>query len=211
MDPKDYPEFVDGITSKLNDVAQAQIPLSTLIDVIVASHNIDFLKRDMFYAKKPDEAHTNKGIAKLLAVGSRVLSRGFDHSYVKGSDLKLDLTDRVKVNLLHGLVGILSEMGELAEILMDLVTSGEVDLPHLLEELGDQRFYTQLICNSANELDTEQRFTDENIRLANMAKLRVRYATDEAVGIHSGGERDYEAEKKAMKESLENADISTVS
>lgn len=69
----------------------------------------------------------------------------------------------------HGVIGIVSEAGELANILKQkLVYKKPVDRVHVKEELGDLLHYMTYILNE-HDLDLA------DIMLANMEKLKMRY------------------------------------
>lgn len=45
------------------------------------------------------------------------------------------------VNVVHGIVGMITEAGELAEVLIALIETGEIDAVNVLEECGDVNWY----------------------------------------------------------------------
>ena len=73
------------------------------------------------------------------------------------------------LELAHATMGISTEANELLDISKkDLAYGKGVDIEHLVEELGDLRFYYQAILNMLD-------MTDEDIRMSNMHKLMKRY------------------------------------
>ncbi len=74
-----------------------------------------------------------------------------------------------KMDLAHGALGITSEAGEAADIIKAAIVYGRpIDLIHLVEELGDLRFFATMIAQKFG-------LTGEDIERANMAKLNARY------------------------------------
>jgi len=69
-------------------------------------------------------------------------------------------------NLIHGLLGIMTEAGELGEILIKGVE--KVDKVNLQEEIGDIMWYIALICNTYG-------FDLGEIKKRNIDKLAARY------------------------------------
>ena len=75
------------------------------------------------------------------------------------------------LNLLHGAVGVAGEAGELLDaIKKNWVYNKPLDRENILEELGDLRFYMQLIANHMG-------FTEQMILDGNREKLKQRYAS----------------------------------
>lgn len=88
----------------------------------------------------------------------------------------------------HATTGMSGEAGELLDISKKVwIYNKTLDLAHLIEELGDLRFYYQGALNMIG-------LTDEDIRTQNMKKLRVRYA--------SGSYTDAQANARADKAPL---------
>jgi NTP pyrophosphatase (non-canonical NTP hydrolase) len=70
----------------------------------------------------------------------------------------------------HAGTGIAGEGGEILDVTKKVwVYNKPLDVPHLIEELGDLRFYYQAMLNLLG-------ITDDMVIAQNMQKLRVRYA-----------------------------------
>ena len=82
-----------------------------------------------------------------------------------------------KLDLVHGALGVCGEAGELADAIKKCWAYGkELDKKNVIEELGDLRFYMQLIMNKLE-------ISDSDILQANCDKLSIRYRegyTDQA-------------------------------
>ena len=85
----------------------------------------------------------------------------------------------------HAGTGIAGEGGEILDITKKVWVYGkELDVAHLVEELGDMRFYYQAMLNLLQ-------MTDAEIIAQNMKKLRVRYAD----GKYSDAQANARADK----------------
>lgn len=85
-----------------------------------------------------------------------------------GADILRDLTPE-KAHLLHMVVGVAGEAGELLDaIKKHTVYCKEVDVTNVIEELGDLEFYMEGVRQALN-------LTREQTLEANIAKLGKRY------------------------------------
>lgn len=101
------------------------------------------------------------------------------------------LTARMVERYLHALLGIASELGELADpIKKALIYDKPVDVSNVKEEMGDLPWYVALGTDAFG-------FALGDVLAANVAKLRVRFGDKftQEKGIH----RDLEAERKALE------------
>lgn len=98
----------------------------------------------------------------------------------------------------HAGTGMAGEGGEILDITKKLWVYGkELDqatIEHLIEELGDSRFYYQALLNLLQ-------ITDEEIVASNMIKLRMRYET----GFYSDAQALARADKQPAPLSAEGA------
>jgi len=95
----------------------------------------------------------------------------------------------VDARILHAILGIVTEAGELADALKKVMFYGrEMDGWKFIEELGDGRWYEELLCDALN--------TDmEEVKEMNIRKLKKRYP-DQFDDVEV---RDYEAEQRAAE------------
>lgn len=71
--------------------------------------------------------------------------------------------------LTNGALGLCGETGEVADIIKKHVFHGKpLDREHLIEELGDVRWYMELLCMALNT-------TLEEVEAKNTEKLQKRY------------------------------------
>lgn len=96
--------------------------------------------------------------------------------------------ETVKEELHHSATGLAGEAGEVLDISKKVWVYGkELDLYHLIEELGDMRFYYQTVLNMLG-LD------DQDIIAFNMEKLSQRYADGKYSNVHAIGRADKKTE-----------------
>lgn len=97
----------------------------------------------------------------------------------------------VDVQIVHAIIGIITEAGELAEALYKALFSGEeLDIKNLCEESGDIDWY-QALLDSRTGYNQQQRWAD------NAEKLSKRYTkTSDTVAFTSKDAIDREVEKE---------------
>jgi len=112
--------------------------------------------------------------------GAEVLPRLLDNIKVAGynaDDIKRELfyTERrdswpmkLSANLIHGLLGLISEVGELCEAYLTGLQTGILDRTNVKEELGDLEWYLAAIR-------TDLHLTQDEVQEANIEKLRFRF------------------------------------
>lgn len=99
--------------------------------------------------------------------------------------------DYVLARIMHALLGKMSELGELSDaIKKHLIYSKPLDLVNLVEEIGDDSWYTSLILDA---LETNFEAAWEK----NIAKLRARYP--EKFTSELALNRDLDAERAALE------------
>jgi NTP pyrophosphatase (non-canonical NTP hydrolase) len=88
---------------------------------------------------------------------------------VKKPDAILPTLDHDKVDLIHAVMGIVGEAGELLDgVKKHVIYDKALDRENVIEELGDMEFYME-------QLRQRLGLTREETLEANIAKLRVRY------------------------------------
>lgn len=94
-------------------------------------------------------------------------------------------------DMIHASLGIPSEAGEVCGIIKDTVAYGKpLDIPHLVEEIGDLCWFMTLMLRTAG-------VTWEHVFDANIAKLEARYPSG-SFSQAAALKRDLDAEKAAM-------------
>ena len=123
------------------DLVPMRILNEYLVDFINAANRLDKIKKSLFYGKE-------NAFAWRIADGENGC-QGFD--------------DALKQDILHGILGIATEAGELVEAL-----NGKFDPTNIMEEVGDVMWYQAIICNALGT-------NFSNTQVQNIAKLRSRF------------------------------------
>jgi hypothetical protein len=114
-----------------------------------------------------------------------------------GSNCKAIKKENIQV--LHGIIGLCTEVGELMQIAINLATNPKFDLkeirPNLIEELGDLRWYIAIILSAVNS-------TDGVCESANLAKLIARFP--EKFTLEKCENRDLIEENKILEATTKN-------
>lgn len=197
MTPTDY--IVAADSTKPPMLHHASLPQNVVANGLQAcadaANNLNAVKKTLVYGpeKRP------------FPSDSPLFTGGYTH------DHPTDTRD-MPPEVLHGIVGILTEGGELAELALTCIVGKDVpfDRKNLREELGDQFWYIARILKRMQELHPDENWTFEAIMAENIAKLDVRHKKDgEATGFNAdaGSEegRDRDAEKAAMEQASGDA------
>lgn len=114
----------------LSELETLQEVLSTFLSMANLGRKADIQKRTVFYGKKQDKP------LEML-----------QYPETKPKLMAQRLQPDAVVDLLHGVIGKVTELGEICESLMTFAETGELDLVNLKEELGDDDWYNQIICS----------------------------------------------------------------
>jgi NTP pyrophosphatase (non-canonical NTP hydrolase) len=132
-----------AISKRIKQKAVMNELVKTVDALIVANKHLDQLKKLMFYNKN---------------------NLGLD---MASGEVDLKVTKRL-VRLIHGVVGISTESGEMLEQLQKALRKEKVDLINIGEELGDHFWYSAIICD-------ELGITFEELMKTNIKKLKERF------------------------------------
>lgn len=144
-------------------------------------NELDLVKKALFYGKPLPEA----------SVMNLPTSTKFDINGLYVCSMQKDY-ENIR-DLLHGLLGIITEAGEMASALKKLLL-GTPDLTNITEESGDILWYMARICQS---LDTD--FAEIAIR--NLNKLKARFP--EKFEQEQALVRNVDAEMEALSKALD--------
>lgn len=118
-------------------------------------------------------------VAALQKTGELPVYPVFNRNLMKDMDTPAQ-------ELMHAAIGIAGEGGEILDVAKKVwVYNKPLDVAHMIEELGDLRFYYQSMLALFS-------LTDEQIVAANMVKLRKRYAD----GKYSDNQANARADKQ---------------
>jgi len=124
---------------------------------------------EFFYAVKNFETY-----AKLIDSCKKSLFYGNEkhltyYNCSKLTNFANNIEESVKIKLIHAMLGLASESGEITSNILNAIENGNSpDFVNLKEELGDIFWFIALICDTFG-------WTFEEIQEKNIAKLRTRY------------------------------------
>lgn len=98
-----------------------------------------------------------------------------------------------EIDLVHGILGAMTEVGELAEVLLDMLDGKAPDRVNVVEEVGDQRWYLNRCLRWAG-------VTDEQCERINVDKLHGRHGS--AFDIFRDANRDLDAERVGLERAV---------
>lgn len=171
---KGYSQFVDGLASKPAGFKLSNTQIALLCDQLQALNGpslaLDHFKRVITYGDKP-----RMNPCPLYC-----------------GQIQSEEVHRVNGDLIHGLLGKITEALELAPVLFKLLTMGSYDPVNLTEELGDDEFYTDLVRQAAQ-------IPRQEVLSTNVLKLVDRYNgmtfdADRALN------RDLDSERQVLEE-----------
>lgn len=156
------------IIVRLRDPQVAACLRVMLVNTINHGHFADKLKRHIFYGKE-DSNPPRCGMHPVPPV----------------------MKDTRTVRLLHAVIGMITEIGELAEqIKRHVFDGGELDYTNLQEELGDNQWYVALAHNAIGR-------QMEETQALNIAKLRKRFG--DKFTEHAALNRDLVGERGVLE------------
>ncbi len=158
--------------------------IALLVANVAVTEILDAVKKQVFYGNSK----------KLFEKSAEHIAQLGDMLEILKEDLAPDsLDEEIEVNarVFHGLLGIITESGELSDALLTAVTGGGIDPVNIQEEsTGDIGWY-QAIINDELGLDFYQGLT--NVR----NKLRERYP--EKFTNELAANRNLDAERKQLE------------
>ena len=160
---------------------------------------LDGFKKQIFYGK--EEKLQTKTVPALAGISQMVMTmvellhgiRQEDGTYLATEETGLHLADELSdrnIRLIHGILGIITESGELGEILIKHIDDGKVDVTNLQEELNDHDWYSAILHDEF-KLDFYQGLTN------NINKLTIRYP--EKFDAELAANRNLDAEREALE------------
>lgn len=192
--------FEDYIKNSMRTESGAPTELNVNKDILInlfsmfieMTEILDGIKKAVFYNK--DTKYTTElyeRIAKIQKHASAVSSPIFDE---KNKRTKGDVIKNIDVRVFHGILGIMTEAGELAEVINKSLKDVNVlvDDVNVHEEIHDISWYEAILHDAINK---SWRKGMEN----NTEKLRVRFPekfTDELAA-----NRNLEAERETLEKS----------
>ena len=124
-----------------------------LDSAIEALNDLDQIKKALFYGRDMSKELTE-------------IEQGVRNNYIQIHPLHPN--PQAGMRLLHGIIGIATEAGEMLEALRQGVEGGRFDLTNVAEEVGDNQWYAAAILRAL-----ETNF--DSVQRTNIAKLRARF------------------------------------
>jgi len=163
-----------GFMASEDDDTEAPILLGNIKDIMQTGVVADYLKAHIFYGKDKDIVEEFNNLIEGIK-----------------DECPVQIGDQ-SVQIIHGLLGIVSESAELARaVLLGLTNDCKYDVVNFKEEIGDVVVYASVICNALG-------FTLEDAMKANIAKRAKRFP-DGFTEFHAVN-RDTVAERKILEE-----------
>lgn len=178
-----WEEYCLGANRTLSDkFFTDQVPVYMLVaaldDYIKAANNLDTIKKALFYGKD----------LKLDWSGDKHIA------VIKEYALNIDTEEfNIDPKILHSILGIAGEAGELAELLKATLIGAELDITNLIEELGDIFWFTHIPYILT---DTDVQTTLRANLLKLYARFGDKFTEDKAIN------RDLERERKTLEENI---------
>ena len=162
----------DGFHCELVSHEFLMMQLNDFIEIV---DNLDRIKKTLFYGR---------ALPEVMAQGDSHLRRN-DIQVVGLHDNPHD-----GIRLLHGIIGIITEAGELAYALREGLQGRKIDNINLGEEVGDIQWYAAAILRVlGTNFDKVQR--------TNIAKLRARFP--DKFNEHDANNRNLDAERVILE------------
>lgn len=167
--------IADALTTMSNqwhgDKVSKTVFVGKMNKAITALRELDMVKKTLFYGKDNFGQFSEQGVEDLP---SRVGNGGIDGA-----------------NLIHAIIGIATEAGELLEALRDNYNDEavDIDLVNMREETGDIFWYMAILANECG-------FSFESAQAVNIAKLKARFP--DKFNSKNAIERNLDNERKIL-------------
>lgn len=139
-----------------------RVLLALLVANVAVTEILDGVKKQVFYGNSTKLLTKTEESVNQLEQMVAILREGLTTESLN------DVID-VDPRVFHGIIGLVTESGELSEILLDGVNSKPIDKIHVAEEMiGDIGWYQAISCDTL-DIDYYQALTNV------IEKLKVRY------------------------------------
>ncbi len=168
----------EHVTITTNDIVTLKATLA-LIEIV------DQLKKHIFYGRELNTAKIENCKTEAIELLQQVYT----------DPIQITISNKEHIRICHSILGMITESGELINILFDIANKGSYDRTNLLEEMGDIQWYTGTALDATNA--TYQTLFDLVI-----AKLKKRYPNGKFES-DSAINRNIEEEYSIMSEHAE--------
>lgn len=155
--------------------------ISRVSRAIEALEGLDEIKKLVFYGEDQAKGRvslnsTRSPQSNIWELVQKLIGQGFSEAEAQ--------------NIIHGIIGIATEAGELLEALAKVMTGEKFDRTNLLEEVGDVKWYMALLARAA-----PFEWGEDEHRV--IEKLRARFPN--AFTEHAANNRDLELERRVLE------------
>jgi hypothetical protein len=201
MTPQEYIKNATATESPITDIRLNTELFTALATVAIAALNgLDAMKKSAFYGKQIGTTNLASSIQETIDAVHQLAPLGL--SLARGHYPTQPLLDGVNPRIVHALFGVPTESGELLETFIDYIKTGKLDIPNLVEELGDVSWY-QAIALDAMSSSFEELF---QVNITKLHKKRYKsgtFTTEEAVN------RDLVAERAQLESDTASVSVDT--
>jgi NTP pyrophosphatase (non-canonical NTP hydrolase) len=133
-------------------------------------------------------------IKKLFFRGKTPTDVGLNKPFEEDGLSRLKEANEAEISIIHGIVGIITEAGELAEVLQAFLKTSEFDKVNLIEECGDVAWYQTRVLRGIGA-------SVEMMERANIEKLHGRHGN--AFDVFRDANRDLAQERTKLERSAQ--------
>ena len=182
MQLKEYQQSALRTESKIDNVITNKEALKATLDVFEAVTEIlDLFKKSIYYSKPITENQFQGAVLELVNLASELQMQSFT-----GNKSLLNFNPRV----LHGVLGVATESGELVSALNKTYYEGVLDPINVQEELVDANWYTAILHDELG-LDWETGLQNNIDKLK--ARFPEKFTSEKAIN------RDLKTERKELE------------
>lgn len=199
MELKEFQGLALRTESHIEGIKLNRSNLITLLKVVVAVTEIlDGIKKAAFYNKTTKlqdnlAVHLGEVIRLMTSLQTKNVENGPVGTIMDTNETLSDIDPRV----FHGILGIITESGELAQALLNAVDGSKpIDAVNVQEEMSDIAWYKAILHDTLG-LDWGQGLTNV------IEKLRIRYP--DKYSDYAADNRNLEAERAALEVGVASA------
>lgn len=157
------------------ELVQKRDLINTLNAAISSLEQLDKIKKSLFYGREYQNIASAGGATLAELPLDVAASQGYENA----------------VKLIHGIIGVATEAGELLEALLKAIDGEELDVVNVSEELGDVFWYAAAILRVKGGSFSET-------QAQNIAKLRKRFP--DGFSEFDANNRDIAAERLVLEQ-----------
>lgn len=183
MQPFDYIEEANRtMSSNVHEGIPAVMVAGVLKQTSDQINSLDAIKKKLFYGRP------NMSMESAIELARKA---GLNMSEIDFEKLMPALPREDAIRIFHGVIGVITEAGEMALALAEAISHGTpLDLVNVAEEVGDNQWYIAATLRAMGR-------TFDGVHRQNIAKLRLRFP--DKFTEHDANNRDLGAERKLLE------------